>query len=185
MSVNEQVGPVGMEAPAGEVVEPEAKLGLLDPVFHVGLGPLPGLERIRRAFLVVGDQHPVVPLPTFQCQLLVGLDGIAADDEAPRALPGLGLPANARHLAPIPVAGGLPVGLGDRLDAGANGGNQRCADGVGDLVVLTGGEEVLAVEALVGPQEAPAVLGEPSQALGEEPASAARGGRRGRFGAFR
>ena len=42
----EQVGPVGVEARAGEVVEAEAELGLLDLVFEVGLGAVPGLELV-------------------------------------------------------------------------------------------------------------------------------------------
>jgi hypothetical protein len=36
-----------VEAAAGEVVEAEAELGLLDPVLDVGLVALPALELVR------------------------------------------------------------------------------------------------------------------------------------------
>ena len=42
----EQVGPVGVEAFAGQVVEAEPELGLLDLVFEVGLRAVPALELV-------------------------------------------------------------------------------------------------------------------------------------------
>ena len=52
-----------MEAAAGEVVEAEAELCLLDPVLDVGLCAVPALELVGAALLVVRDQRPVVVLP--------------------------------------------------------------------------------------------------------------------------
>jgi hypothetical protein len=77
-----------VEALAGEVVEPEPELRLLDPVLDVGLGAVPGLELVGGA-LVVRDEHPVVPLPVRERELLACLDGVAADDEAPLDRPRL------------------------------------------------------------------------------------------------
>ena len=43
----EQIGPVGVEAAAGEVVESEPELCLLDPVLDVRLAAVPALELVR------------------------------------------------------------------------------------------------------------------------------------------
>ena len=98
-----------MEALAGEVVEAESELRLLDLVLEVGLGAVPALELVSSAFAVVADERPVVPFATFERELLARLDGVAADDEAPLLLPGLRPPAEARDLAAVAVARGLPV----------------------------------------------------------------------------
>src|SRR5437870_2990128 len=56
----EQVGRVGVEAAAGQVVEAEPELCFLDSVLDVRLRPVPGLELVRVALDVVGDEHVVV-----------------------------------------------------------------------------------------------------------------------------
>lgn len=43
----EQVGPVGVEDSAGEVVEAEPELGFFDSVLDVGFGAVPALELVR------------------------------------------------------------------------------------------------------------------------------------------
>src|SRR5207253_1937298 len=116
----------------GEVVEAEAELGLLDPVFEVGLGAVPALDLVRAAFFVVGDDRPVMPLASFERELLAGLDWVAADDEAARDRPAGRLPGEARHLASFAVAGRPPVALGDLADPCPDRGEQRRADRVGD-----------------------------------------------------
>src|SRR6266511_5192827 len=115
----EQVGPVGVEAFTGQVVEAEPKLRFLDLVFEVGLRAVPALELVGAAFTVVADEHPVVPLASFEAELLAGLDGVAADDEAPLLSPGLGPPADVRDLAAKPGARRLPVGRRDLADPAA------------------------------------------------------------------
>src|SRR5439155_1641307 len=74
----EQIRPVGMEALAGEVVEAEPELGLLDLVLEVRLGAVPALELVGGAVLVVGDERPVVPLAVFDAELLAGLGPVEA-----------------------------------------------------------------------------------------------------------
>src|SRR6266545_1548318 len=155
----EQVGPVGVEAFTGQVVEAEPKLRFLDLVFEVGLRAVPALELVGAAFTVVADEHPVVPLASFEAELLAGLDGVAADDEAPLLSPGLGPPAEARDLAASPVARRLPVGRRDLADPAAYRGDQGRPNRVGDLLALQLGEEVLAPEALVGTQKQPGAVG--------------------------
>src|SRR6266540_2539758 len=77
------------EQRAEQVVEAEPELRFLDLVFEVGLRAVPALELVGAAFTVVADEHPVVPLASFEAELLAGLDGVAADDEAPLLSPGL------------------------------------------------------------------------------------------------
>src|SRR3990170_7247427 len=173
----QEVGRVGVEAAAGKVVCAEPELRLLDPVLDVGLGPVPGLELVRRALEVVGDEHPVVPLSVLERQLLALSERIAADDEAPLTLPRLRPPTDTRHLAFFPVAGGLPLPLGDLGDPLPDRGDQGRPDGVGDPLALELGEESLAEEALVGAQEEASRRWQPAQALAEEaPGAGRRGG---------
>src|SRR5436190_1130733 len=112
----------------------------------------------------------------FECELLAGLDGVAADDEAPLALPAGRPPAEARDLATVAVAGRLPVSLCDPADPAAYRGDQWRAHGVRDPAALQIGEEVLAPEALVGTQKQPGTVGQPPQALIQEAGRAGRGG---------
>jgi len=84
-----------VEAFAGEVVEAEAELGLFDLVFEFAFRAVPALERVGGAFLVVGDDRPVVPFAAFEGELLAGLGRVAADDEAPLLFPGGRPPAGS------------------------------------------------------------------------------------------
>src|SRR5439155_6287251 len=173
---DEQVGRVGVEAAAGEVVEPEAELRFFDPVLDVRLRAMPRFEFVGRALLVIADERPVVPLLPFERELLSGLDRVAADDEPAARAPGLRPPAEAGHLAALPVAGWAPVAGGDLADPRLDRGDQGRADAIGDPLALQLGEEVLAPEALVRAQEDAHADRQPTQALGEE---TLRPGRRG------
>src|SRR6266540_786160 len=163
-------------AAAGQVVEAEAEFRFFDPVLDVGLVAVPALELVGGALLVVGDEHPVVPLAPFERQLLSLRDRVAADDEAPLPLPGLRLPDDARDLTAGAVARRLPVGLGDLPDPRPHRGEQWRPDRIGDLALLERGEEVLAVEALVGAQADVGFGGDTVEALGQEALGARRGG---------
>src|SRR6266508_1748375 len=172
----EQVGPVGVEEPRGEVVEREAEFRLLDPVLDCRLGAVPDLELVGGAFAVVGDERPVVPLTLVECELLALGERVAADDEPARLRPGARPPDEAGHLAAVAVAGRLPVIVDDSSDPLSECPIQLRADRVGDPAPLALGEEVFAVEALVGAQEEPDALGDAAQALGQETPRAGRGG---------
>ena len=115
-------------------------------------------------------------IPLQERELLAGYDRVAADDEAPFALPRLRPPTEARDLAAVAVARRLPVALGDLADTCAHRGDQRRADRVGDLLALQVGEEVLAPEALVGAEKQPRADGKATQALVQETGRAGRGG---------
>ena len=91
-----------------------------------------------------------MPLPALERELLALGDGIAANDEAARLLPGLRLPDEARDLAPLTLARRLPVARGDLRDPRPHGRDQGRPDRVGDPTAFEIGEEVLAEEALVG-----------------------------------
>jgi hypothetical protein len=94
-----------------------------------------------------------------------------------RALfPALRPPAEARDLAALAVAGGLPVGRRDLADPAAYRADQRRTDGVGDLPPLEPGEEVLAPEALVGTQKQPRPDRQATSAFVQEAGRAGRSG---------
>src|SRR5207247_6053698 len=113
------------EATEGEVVKAKAELRFLDPVLDVRLRPVPALEFVRRALVVVGDEDVVVVAAFVEAQLLAGLDRIAADDEAPLPLPRPRPPFETRDLAAVAVARRPPFARRDGRDPRFHGGDLR------------------------------------------------------------
>ena len=58
----EQLGPGGMKAPRGELLQPQAALVCRDPVFHIGLLEMPPLQFGDRGGRGVGDEDMVRPI---------------------------------------------------------------------------------------------------------------------------
>src|SRR5439155_2844818 len=116
----------------------------LDSVLDVRLRPVPGLELVRVALDVVGDEHVVVVAAAAERELLARLDRIAADDEAPLLLPGLRLPLNPRDFAAGAVTRRPPFARRDLSDPRFHRRQLGCADRVRDLAPLHPGQEGLA-----------------------------------------
>ena len=142
--LDRQPGAVGGETPRRHVVQPDAVLEVAYGVVDLGVAAMIGLQRLT---IAVGDEA-VIAVSGEESQLGTGSGPDPADDEPHRLGVGLGLEGRVSGLGH--VGGSIhPVGYG--LYEIAQALVLADGDGEADTVVATDGDDVVCVEATVGP----------------------------------
>ena len=149
-----QPGGVGGEAARGQVVEPHAVLQVADDVLDLGVASMVGLQ-FPGVAVSIGDES-VIAVGGEQGQLGAWCGFHPPDDEPHRHGVGLAREGDIRGFGHVggtfhPVRDGRPVCLRYGLDDVAHALVLADGDRVADTLIATGGDNVVVVEAAVGP----------------------------------